>query len=237
MNPASDSEHKRTIAPTIAPTQTNMSPVDWWSGWSDFFGITAAIVGGILAVITLLGWGFTWKAGKLKDEALEEFKIQSDARISEANANAANANKAAAEARERAAIAEGRLQRRFFTPDQSKWLCREAFRNVSKTDIKIEMESVNDSAEASDFASIIGGVLMIAGFDVSRPKTMPYIPVTGIIIFISDYPSQKAVAAARAIADALSRCGFPPQEEKTQTDASNRSQLANMINIMVCARF
>lgn len=109
MNTASPNDTKSTAPPTPAPTQTKMSPaspVEWWSGWSDMLGVSAAVIGGILAVITLLGWGFTWKAGKLKDEALEKYQQDSDVRISEANTKAAEANKAAAQAHERANVLE-----------------------------------------------------------------------------------------------------------------------------------
>ena len=87
-----------------------MSPLEvslrWWSGWSDWLGIVAVVVGGLLAIVTALGWGFSWKAGKLKDDAFEKYKIDSNARISEADSKAAEANKIAAEANERAALLE-----------------------------------------------------------------------------------------------------------------------------------
>jgi hypothetical protein len=65
-----------TTKPTPVPAHTKMSPlevsVEWWSRWSDILGITAIFVGGFLALITAFGWGFSWKAGKLKDALLEE---------------------------------------------------------------------------------------------------------------------------------------------------------------------
>jgi len=78
----------------------------WWSGWSDWLGIAAVAVGALLTFLTAVGWGVSWKAGKLKDDALEKFKIESNARISEADSKAAEANNAAAAANERAALLE-----------------------------------------------------------------------------------------------------------------------------------
>jgi len=81
-----------------------VKPVEWWSGWADFLGVTAAILGGILALVALLGWTFSWKAGKLKEEALEKYKVESRESIAKADAKAAEANKAAARANEGAAM-------------------------------------------------------------------------------------------------------------------------------------
>ena len=69
-----------------------MSPLsaslEWWSAPVDGLGIAAIIIGAILAIVTGLGWGFSWKAGKLKDAALDKYKRESDERISIANARA-----------------------------------------------------------------------------------------------------------------------------------------------------
>src|SRR6266404_9841598 len=62
--------------PTVAPIYTKMSPlevdVEWWSRWSDIFGLWAIVITGILAVVGGLAYGFSWKAGKLKDALLSE---------------------------------------------------------------------------------------------------------------------------------------------------------------------
>jgi hypothetical protein len=72
MKDASPNETNNPNEPTTPQIQTNMSPLDvraeWWSNWSDWLGIAAIIGGGILFVVTAFGWGFSWKAGKLKDE-------------------------------------------------------------------------------------------------------------------------------------------------------------------------
>jgi hypothetical protein len=117
MNAANPKHPKNTITPTITPTQTNMSPdaLTWWSDWSDRLSIAAVIIGSVLALISAVGWGFSRKSGKLKEAALEGYKIEAGVKISEANAKAADANKAAALANERAAklemeAAEARLK-------------------------------------------------------------------------------------------------------------------------------
>ncbi len=61
-----------------------MKPLEWWSGWADVFGVSAAILGGILVLVTLLGWTFSWKAGRLKDEALKRYQVEAKQSIAEA---------------------------------------------------------------------------------------------------------------------------------------------------------
>jgi hypothetical protein len=87
--------------------------IQWWSWLSNAFGISVVVLGGIVALLALLGWGFSWKANKLKDEALQKFQTESATLISEANAKAAEANKIAeiakkdaANLNERAAVLE-----------------------------------------------------------------------------------------------------------------------------------
>ena len=106
MNPASPNKQDDTRTPTITPTHTKMSPdstIDWWSSWADILGVSAVIIGGILAVVTAIGWGFSFKAGKLKDAALEREGIEAQQQIAESNEKAEEAKNNAAQAIERAA--------------------------------------------------------------------------------------------------------------------------------------
>ena len=82
--------------------------IQWWSWWSNAFGISVVILGGIVALLALLGWGFSWKANKLKDESLLKFQTESAVLISEADAKAAEANKIAEVATKNAATANER---------------------------------------------------------------------------------------------------------------------------------
>jgi hypothetical protein len=95
MNDASPSDIKNPNEPTIPQSQTNMSPldlrVDWWSSWSDWLGVAAILIGGILFFITAFGWGFSWKAGKLKDEALGKYKADSAVEVARLKNEAAQA--------------------------------------------------------------------------------------------------------------------------------------------------
>ena len=110
MKATIDRNDTTATVPGTARPRTKMSSLEeslkWWSGWSDWLGIAAVAVGALLTFLTAVGWGVSWKAGKLKDDALEKFKIESNARISEADSKAAEANNAAAAANERAALLE-----------------------------------------------------------------------------------------------------------------------------------
>ena len=115
MNTATPHEESISSIPTAPPTHTNMSPLEvstnWWSSWSDSLGLIAAVLGGFLGLVALFGWGFAWKAGKLKDDLSGVKEREFDARISEANRDAAIAKKEAALANERTAIAELKLEK------------------------------------------------------------------------------------------------------------------------------
>lgn len=86
---------------------------EWWSSWSDWLKVAGFILGGIVTVVAVIGWAFSLKAGKLKDEAsklkeaaLERYKQESKQSVAEADEKAAQANKIAAQANERAALLE-----------------------------------------------------------------------------------------------------------------------------------
>jgi hypothetical protein len=219
MNPATTNETNATHEPTIAPTHTKMSPVDWWSGLSDFFGITAAIVGGILAVITLLGWGFSWKAGKLKDAALETFKSESNVRISEAQTKAAEANRAAADANERAAalrkeaeIAHLELEKlkarqadRFLSPIDSDILVSLV---KSRKGAKISIVSIMGDLEAIRYANQFKSAFVAAGWNVSgvEQKIDSSGMAFGLIVCVKDLANPPPQALF--IRDTLVSMGF-----------------------------
>lgn len=108
MKKADHAPTDKTNATTTPPTP-KMTPSDslnWWSSWSDILAVTGVILGAIVATVAIVGWVFSWKAGKLKDEAFESFKLESILAVSVAEEKAAEANSNAAKANERAAILE-----------------------------------------------------------------------------------------------------------------------------------
>src|ERR1043166_1689184 len=99
-----------------------VKPLEWWSGWADFFGVTAVILGGILVVVTLLGWTFSWKAGRLKDEALARYQVEAKQSIAEANKAALIANQQAAASNLELARLQGKMVPRRLTKAQQESL-------------------------------------------------------------------------------------------------------------------
>src|SRR4029453_6032272 len=86
-----------------------VKPLEWWSGWADFFGVIAMILGGILVLVTLLGWTFSWKAGKLKKEAVARYQVEVKQSIAEANKATSLANQQAAAANLELARLQGKM--------------------------------------------------------------------------------------------------------------------------------
>jgi hypothetical protein len=101
---------------------TLVKPVEWWSAWADFLGITAVILGAILALVALVGWPFSWKAGKLKDDALKRYQAEATLSIAEANKAASIANQQAATANLELALLQAKMAPRRLTKEQRERL-------------------------------------------------------------------------------------------------------------------
>lgn len=155
--------------------------IEWWSSWSDFLAIAALVLGAIVDLIAVVGWIFSWKAGKLKDEAFDRFQRESEQAISEANFKAAEANKFAATANESAARLEkeaaqaklelaqlqSRIAPRSISIKQSR-IFSDKLQNAQKAGINIWFNS-NDN-EAFEFATQLHTLLLNAGYDASKPN-------------------------------------------------------------------
>src|SRR5437016_12482582 len=99
-----------------------VKPVEWWSGWADILGVIAVILGGIWALVTLVGWAFSWKAGKLKDTALTRYQVEAKQSIAEANKAASIANQQAAAANLELALLQSKMAPRRLTKQQQERL-------------------------------------------------------------------------------------------------------------------
>ena len=192
-----------------------VKPVEWWSGWAGFFGITAVIVAGILAVVTLLGWTFSWKAGRLKDQALARYQMESKQSIAEANKAASIANEQAAAANVELARLQGKMAPRRLTKAQQERL------TAGVSSLAPQLASVWYGAgdkESENFSWDIASALNDAGWRVFSPAstatlaqggkpfgTIPRLQ-TGVVVSTNkDAPSMKA---ADALARELSALGF-----------------------------
>lgn len=157
--------------------------VQWWSRWSDIFTVTGLILGAFLAVIAILGWFFSSRAGNLKDEELGRFQVESKVAISKADGMAAEANHAAAQAHERAAQLEkeaiqakvelaelqAKIAPRTITSEQSARFSA-LLEQERKAGIGVWFNS-NDN-EAYEFAKQLHAMLQSAGYKASEPNAL-----------------------------------------------------------------
>ena len=192
-----------------------MKPLEWWSGWADFFGVIAVILAGILALVTLLGWTFSWRAGKLKDDALTRYQVEAKQSIAEANKAASIANQQAAAAKFELASLQGKMTPRRLTNEQQERLAS------GVGPLAPQLASIWYGAgdkESENFSWDIASALNAAGWRVFSPAstatlaqsgkpfgTIPRLQ-TGVVVGSNkDEPSMKA---ADALVRELSVLGF-----------------------------
>src|SRR5437870_10468952 len=202
-----------------------MKPLEWWSGWADFFGVSAVILGGILVLVTLLGWTFSWKAGKLKDEALKRYQVEAKQSIAEANKATSIANQQAAAANLELARLQGKMVPRRLTKEQQERLAS----GVSS--LAPQLASVWYGAgdkESENFSWDIASALNAAGWRVFSPASTAtlaqsgkpfgstYRLQTGVVVSsTSDEPSVKA---ADVVVRELSAVGFDARKASKTGD-------------------
>jgi hypothetical protein len=196
-----------------------VKPLEWWSGWADFFGVTALILGGILALVTLLGWTFSWKAGRLKDDALTRYQVDAKQSIAEANKAASIANQQAATANLDLARLQAKIAPRRLTNEQQERLAS-GVRALAP-----QLASVWYGAgdkESENFSWEIASALDAAGWKVFSPAgtatlaqsgkpfgTIPRLQTGVVVSSNKDEPSMKA---ADALVRELSALGFDTRE-------------------------
>jgi len=192
-----------------------MKPLEWWSGWADFFGVSAVILGGILVLVTLLGWTFSWKAGKLKDEALKRYQVEAKQSIAEANKATAIANQQAAAANLELARLQGKMVPRRLTKEQQERLAS----GVSS--LAPQLASVWYGAgdkESENFSWDIASALNAAGWRVFSPastaalaqggKPFGSIPRLQTGVIVGSNKDEPSMRAADTFVRELSAIGF-----------------------------
>ena len=192
-----------------------MKPLEWWSGWADFFGVSAVILGGILVLVTLLGWTFSWKAGKLKDEALKRYQVEAKQSIAEANKATSIANQQAAAANLELARLQGKMVPRRLTKEQQERLAS----GVSS--LAPQLASVWYGAgdkESENFSWDIASALNAAGWRVFSPASTatlaqsgkPFGTITRLQtgVVVSSNKDEPSMKAADALVRELSALGF-----------------------------
>ena len=192
-----------------------MKPLEWWSGWADFFGVSAVILGGILVLVTLLGWTFSRKAGKLKDEALKRYQVEAKQSIAEANKATSIANQQAAAANLELARLQGKMVPRRLTKEQQERLAS----GVSS--LAPQLASVWYGAgdkESENFSWDIASALNAAGWRVFSPastaalaqggKPFGSIPRLQTGVIVGSNKDEPSMRAADTFVRELSALGF-----------------------------
>ncbi len=202
-----------------------VKPVEWWSGWADILGVIAVILGGIWALVTLAGWAFSWKAGKLKDAALTRYQVEAKQSIAEANKAASIANQQAAAANLELALLQSKMAPRRLTKEQQESLAS------GVKPLAPQLASVWYGAgdkESENFSWDIASALNAAGWRVFSPASTAtlaqsgkpfgstYRLQTGVVVSsTSDEPSVKA---ADAVVRELSALGFDARKASKTGD-------------------
>ena len=202
-----------------------VKPVEWWSGWADILGVIAVILGGIWALVTLAGWAFSWKAGKLKDAALTRYQVEAKQSIAEANKASSIANQQAAAANIELASLQSKMAPRRLTKEQQESLAS------GVTPLAPQLVSVWYGAgdkESENFSWDIASALNAAGWRVFSPAstatlaqsgkpfgTIPRLQTGVVVSTTSDEPSVKA---ADAVVRELSALGFDARKASKTGD-------------------
>ena len=205
-----------------------MKPVEWWSGWADILGIVAVILGGIWALVTLVGWAFSWKAGKLKDAALTRYQVEASQSIADANKAASIANQQAAAAKLELALLQTKMTPRRLTKEQQERLAS-GIKSFAPQ-LASAWYGAGDK-ESENFSWDIASALDAAGWRVFSPaststlaqsgKPFGSIPrlQTGVVVTSNnDEPSMKA---ADAVVQELSALGF---DARKASKTGNRTE-------------
>ena len=202
-----------------------VKPVEWWSGWADILGVIAVILGGIWALVTLVGWAFSWKAGKLKDTALTRYQVEATQSIAEANKAVSIANQQAAAANLEFASLQSKMAPRRFTQEQQERLAS------GVKPLAPQLASVWYGAgdkESENFSWDIASALNAAGWRVFSPastatlaqsgKPFGTIPRLQTGVVVSSNSDEPSVKAADAVVRELSALGFDARKASKTGD-------------------
>jgi hypothetical protein len=204
-----------------------LKPVEWWSGLADILGVIAVILGGIWALVTLVGWAFSWKAGKLKDTALTRYQVEARQSIAEANKAASIANQQAAAANLELALLQAKMAPRRLTKEQQERLAS------GVKPLAPQLASVWYGAgdkESENFSWDIASALNAGGWRVFSPASTAtlaqsgkpfgstYRLQTGVVV--SSNSDEPSVKAADAVVRELSALGFDARKASKTGDGA-----------------
>jgi hypothetical protein len=168
-----------------------------------------------MALVTLLGWAFSWRAGRLKDEELKRYQVEAKQAIAEANKATAIANQQAAAANlELARLQTKMLPRRLTKAEQER--LASGVGSLAPQSASVWYGA--GDKESENFSWDIASALNAAGWKVFSPastatlaqsgKPFGSIPRLQTGVVLSSNKDAASMKAADALARELSALGF-----------------------------
>src|SRR5262249_1263826 len=192
-----------------------VKPVEWWSGWADILGVIAVVLGGIWVLVTLVGWAFSSKAGKLKDAELSRYQVEAKQSIAEANRAASVASQQAAAANLELASLHSTMAPRRLTTEQQERLASGV--RLLAPQLAGVWYGAGDK-ESENFSWDIASALNAAGWRVFSPastatlaqsgKPFGTIPRLQTGVVVNSNKDEPSIKAADALVRELSALGF-----------------------------
>ena len=177
--------------------------------------ISAIILLAALALATLLGWAFSWRTARLKDQALAKYEMETKQAIAEANKATAVANQQAAAANVELARLQTKMLPRRLTKAQQEALAS------AVSSLAPQLAGVWYGAgdkESETFSWDIASALDAAGWKVFSPASTATLAQSGKLfgtiprlqtgVIISSNKDASSMKAAAALATQLSALGF-----------------------------
>ena len=168
-----------------------------------------------MALVALLGWAFSWRAGRLKDEELKRYQVEAKQAIAEAKKATAIANQQAAAANLELARLQSKMLPRRLTKAQQETLAS-GVSSLAPQSASIWYGAGDKESES--FAWDIGSALNAAGWKVFSPastatlaqsgKPFDSVPRLQTGVVISTNKDAASMTAANALAQELSALGF-----------------------------
>ena len=175
----------------------------------------ALILLAAMALVTSLGWMFSWKAGRLKDQALIKYQLEAKQAIAEANKATSIANQQAAAANLELARLQAKMLPRRLTKTQQEGLSS-AVSSLAPQSASIWYGA--GDKESENFSWDIASALDAAGWKVFSPastatlaqsgKPFGWMPRLQTGVVVSSNKDAASMKAADALATELSALGF-----------------------------
>ena len=178
-----------------------------------------------ISLVTLVGWAFSWRAGRFKDDALIKYQLEAKQAIAEANKATSIANQQAAAANLELARLQAKMLPRRLTKAQQEGLAS-AVSSLAPQAAGVWYGA--GDKESENFSWDIASALDAAGWKVFSPastttlaqsgKPFGSVPRLQIGVVVSSNKDGPSMKAADVLATELSALGF---EARKATDIGN----------------